>query len=214
MSDKSKLVYICSPYATGDVKENVEKAKEYCKLALKEGFVPVAPHLLYPQFLCDEDEAEREQGLSCGIALLEVCAEVWVFGNQKKSEGMQREIEYARNKKKKVVYMDLKEYILREDALNIPFTCGINDDGLCYVPLRDITRHLRNLPAADVVKVVRCRYCKYWGIERGFKETDPPRLNPQPDGTVYAECVHGPVEIGDSMYTDGDFFCAFGERKS
>jgi len=158
MSDKSKLVYICSPYATGDVHENVEKAKEYCNLALKEGFVPVAPHLLYPQFLCDEDEAEREQGLSCGLALLEVCAEVWVFGNPGRSEGMRREIEYARNKKKKVVYMDLKEYILREDALNIPFTGGINDDGLCYVPLRDITRHLRNLPAADVRKIAHGKW--------------------------------------------------------
>lgn len=96
MSDKSKLVYICSPYATGDVQENVEKAKEYCKLALKEGFVPVAAHLLYPQFLRDEDPAEREQGFSCGLALLDVCAEVWVFGNPDRSEGMRREIEYAR----------------------------------------------------------------------------------------------------------------------
>lgn len=153
MSDKSKLVYICSPYATGDVQENVEKAKEYCKLALKEGFVPVAAHLLYPQFLCDEDEAEREKGFYCGLALLDVCAEVWVFGNPDRSEGMLREIEYARNRKKKVVFMDLKEYILREDALNIPFTSVINEDGISYVPLRDITRHLRNLPGADVRKI-------------------------------------------------------------
>ena len=121
MSDKSKLVYICSPYATGDVQENVEKAKEYCKLALKNGYIPVAPHLLYPQFLRDEDPAEREQGLFCGLALLEVCAEVWVFGDHNRSEGMRREIEYARNIKKKVVFMDRKEYILREDAMNIPF---------------------------------------------------------------------------------------------
>ena len=73
---------------------------------------------------------------------------------------------------------------------------------------------LAQIPAEDVVEIVRCRDCKYWGVERGFKETDPPRLNPQPDGKVFAECIHGPVEIGDSMYTDGDFFCAFGERKS
>lgn len=102
MSYKYKLVYICSPYASGDVQENVEKAKEYCKLALKEGFVPVAPHLLYPQFLCDEDEAEREQGLSCGLALLDVCAEVWVFGQI--SKGMLREIEYAENKNIPVLF--------------------------------------------------------------------------------------------------------------
>lgn len=162
MSDKSKLVYVCSPYATGNVQENVDRAREYCKLVLQEGFIPVAPHLLYPQFLCDEDEAEREKGLSCGLAILEVCEEVWVFGDPGRSKGMRREIEYARNIKKKVVFMDLKEYILREDAMNIPFTSGINDDGICYVPLRDITKHLRKVPAADVVKVFRCRDCKHW----------------------------------------------------
>ena len=47
-----KLVYIASPYA-GDIPNNVERAKEYCKQALEQGVVPVAPHLLYPQFLED-----------------------------------------------------------------------------------------------------------------------------------------------------------------
>ena len=111
MSDKSKLVYICSPYATGDVQENVEKAKEYCRLALREGFVPVAPHLLYPQFLRDEDPAERQQGLSCGLALLDVCAEVWVFGQI--SKGMLQELVYAENKNIPVLFQG-KEKTLRE----------------------------------------------------------------------------------------------------
>lgn len=102
MSDKSKLVYICSPYATGDVEENVCRAREYCRLALKNGYIPVAPHLLYPQFLRDEDPEEREQGLSCGLALLDVCAEVWVFGQI--SKGMLREIEYAENKNIPVLF--------------------------------------------------------------------------------------------------------------
>ena len=42
-----KLVYIASPYA-GDIPNNVERAKEYCKQALEQGVIPVAPHLLYP----------------------------------------------------------------------------------------------------------------------------------------------------------------------
>ena len=49
-----KLVYIASPYA-GDIPNNVERAKEYCKQALEQGVIPVAPHLLYPQFLEDSD---------------------------------------------------------------------------------------------------------------------------------------------------------------
>ena len=100
------MVYVCSPYATGNVQENVERAREYCKLVLQEGFIPVAPHLIYPQFLCDEDESEREQGLACGLALLEVCAEVWVFGDPGRSEGMQREIAYANEKEIPVLKFD------------------------------------------------------------------------------------------------------------
>ena len=57
-----KLVYIASPYA-GDVQSNTEAAKSYCRAALEEGVVPIAPHLLFPQFLEDNDPAERNLGL-------------------------------------------------------------------------------------------------------------------------------------------------------
>lgn len=95
MSDKSKLVYICSPYRTGDVDDNVRRAREYCRLAVEEGFIPVAPHLLYPQFLSDEDENQRQAGIECGLELLSVCAEVWVFDYTIESEGMNRELDFA-----------------------------------------------------------------------------------------------------------------------
>ena len=51
-----KLVYIASPYA-GDIPNNVERAKEYCKQALEQGVIPIAPHLLYPQFRQSEASA-------------------------------------------------------------------------------------------------------------------------------------------------------------
>lgn len=73
------LVYICSPYA-GDVDENVRRAVRYCQFAFSKGFTPVAPHLYFPQFLNDQDPAQRGFGLDMGIALLLLCAEVWVFG--------------------------------------------------------------------------------------------------------------------------------------
>ena len=59
-----KLVYICSPYA-GDIDGNTAKARRYSRFAVKQGYVPVAPHLLYPQFLKDAD-GEREIGLKSG----------------------------------------------------------------------------------------------------------------------------------------------------
>ena len=88
-----KLVYIASPYA-GDIPNNVERAKEYCKQALEQGVIPVAPHLLYPQFLEDSDPAERNLGLRAGLELLARCDELWVCGPEI-SPGMSREIQFA-----------------------------------------------------------------------------------------------------------------------
>ena len=105
MSDKSKLVYICSTYRTGDVDENVRRAREYCRLAVEEGFIPVAPHLLYPQFLSDEDENQRQAGIECGLELLSVCAEIWVFDYTIESEGLNAEIDFAEENEIPVKYM-------------------------------------------------------------------------------------------------------------
>lgn len=44
----------------------------------------------------------------------------------------------------------MDDYIKRADALKMKFHDGINDDGQLYVPYRDVEKHLRQLPAADV----------------------------------------------------------------
>ena len=49
------LVYICSPYS-GDTEENTEKARRYSRFAADAGTIPIAPHLLFPQFLSEETE--------------------------------------------------------------------------------------------------------------------------------------------------------------
>ena len=59
------IVYICSPYA-GDVERNVAAARRYSRFAMETGYIPIAPHLLFPQFLNDGDPAERELGLFFG----------------------------------------------------------------------------------------------------------------------------------------------------
>ncbi len=88
------IVYICSPYS-GDVVGNVAAARRYCRFAVGKGFIPIAPHLLYPQFLNDDDPSERELGLFFGNALMSRCAEVWVFGSRI-SSGMEAEIKRAK----------------------------------------------------------------------------------------------------------------------
>ena len=56
--------------------------------------IPVAPHLLYPQFLEDSNPAERSLGLRAGLELLARCDEMWIFGGEI-SPGMSREIQFA-----------------------------------------------------------------------------------------------------------------------
>lgn len=73
------IVYICSPYA-GDVERNVAAARKYSRFAMERGYIPIAPHLLFPQFMDDSKPTERELGLFFGNAVMSKCSEVWVFG--------------------------------------------------------------------------------------------------------------------------------------
>ena len=96
------IVFICSPYA-GDIEKNVKAAREYCRFAVGNGYIPVAPHLLFPLFMNDADPLERELGLFFGNALMSKCSEVWVFGSNI-STGMQAEIKRARWKNYRLRY--------------------------------------------------------------------------------------------------------------
>jgi hypothetical protein len=89
-------VYICSPFA-GDTETNVRNALRYCRFAVKQGKLPIAPHCYFPQFMNDDDPAERELALSFGLRLLYGCRELWIFGNNI-SPGMKLEIAAARQR--------------------------------------------------------------------------------------------------------------------
>lgn len=96
------IVYICSPYA-GDIENNTAAARRYSRFAVESGYIPIAPHLLFPQFLNDGDPKERELGLFFGNAILSKCAEMWVFGDRI-SEGMAAEIKRATWKGHRIRY--------------------------------------------------------------------------------------------------------------
>ncbi len=89
------LVYICSPYR-GDVDQNLQNARRYCAFALTQKALPVAPHLLFPQFMGSEETDEtRELALHMGLILISKCRELWFFGDTI-SDGMKNEINRAR----------------------------------------------------------------------------------------------------------------------
>ena len=88
-----ELVYIISPYA-GDTEANVAFAICCCRMAIQQGYTPIAVHLLYPQILNDLDPAERAIGLQLGLDILRHCDEAWVCGSRI-SPGMEGEIQTA-----------------------------------------------------------------------------------------------------------------------
>ena len=96
------IVYICSPYA-GEIEKNVKAAQEYSRFAVEKGYIPIAPHLLFPQFPNDANPKERQRGLFFGNALMSKCSEVWVFGSRI-SAGMEAEINRAKWKNYRLRY--------------------------------------------------------------------------------------------------------------
>ncbi len=101
--DYLPLVYIASPFS-GDIERNTRKAQGYCRLAVSKGYIPLAPHLHYPQFLDDEDVEERELGLRFALILLGKCEELWVF--DKVSKGMAIEIAKAKKRGMPIRYFN------------------------------------------------------------------------------------------------------------
>lgn len=93
---RKRFIYICSP-CRGDMEKNITKAQGYCREAaeLWPDVVPIAPHVYCTQFLDDTVPAERAVGMDMGLALLDMCDELWVYGIKNPSEGMKCEIAYA-----------------------------------------------------------------------------------------------------------------------
>ena len=92
-----------------------------------------------------------------------------------------------------------KEYIERQTLLHEIRWASSAEEAVMSV---------RRIPAADVVEVVRCRECKYWGDEAGELQRS--------DGVLCARCkIHNYLLDGRHTGwcpTENDF-CSYGERK-
>lgn len=103
------LVYICSPYR-GEVEENVKNARAFSRFAVDKNTIPFTPHLLFPQFMDDDDEGERDLAMFMNTIFLRKCQEIWVLDGYI-SEGMSEEIKLAEKYKKEIRYFTLEEVL-------------------------------------------------------------------------------------------------------
>lgn len=105
-----KKIFVCSPYRPtvedpecqkSQLEANIYRAKTACRILSTLGFLPLAPHLYFTQFLKDGEKKERETGMRLGLRWLEEADELWVFGDTV-SEGMAAEIQKANELNKPV----------------------------------------------------------------------------------------------------------------
>ena len=100
---KYSFVYICSPLRSvspdvsahpDELKANLRLACDACTFAAVRGFILVAPHLYFPQFLDDNKPMERTLGMNMGLELLRKCDALWIVSSRI-SYGMSAEIKEA-----------------------------------------------------------------------------------------------------------------------
>ncbi len=109
------IVYICSPLR-GNTQRNQRKACGYCRFVISKGFIPMATHLIFPQFMDDCNEKEREKAMDMSLEILSRCDELWCFG-EKLSEGMAREMDFAKKYKIKIrQFTDLCDPLPQREA--------------------------------------------------------------------------------------------------
>lgn len=105
----------------------------------------------------------------------------------------------------------MTDYISRDAALSFPFANGQYDrehaDEHFIHGCESYREWIEQLPAADVVEVVRCRDCKHRIVNEHFGEKGYMKLK------AMCELDTGdPFELG-RYAEDDDWFCADGERK-
>lgn len=100
----------------------------------------------------------------------------------------------------------MKEYIPREDALNfeLSVTAAPSEFQAISQGMSLYAEHIKAIPAADVVEVVRCRECRYYEIVQLRKDgEDDHRYKP-------SVCVLGKY----AEYRKPEWYCADGKRRN
>ena len=91
----------------GDVEKNLKLAKFAARVLINSGYIPVVPHLYFPQFLDDNDQYERIKGIKMGVELMKECDRMWIIGTTI-TNGMAYEINEAKKAKVPALLYDEK----------------------------------------------------------------------------------------------------------
>ena len=79
--ETAKVVYLCAPLH-GDVKANMEFARQKANEELAAGNIPVCPHFLMPPSVKINQPKQVQAAQEMGMQMLESCREIHVFGEE------------------------------------------------------------------------------------------------------------------------------------
>lgn len=111
------MCFVCTPPHEGDPNK-IAMVKKYCRDAVWDSMIPVAPNLSFAAFLNDDDIADRWRKKTMVMALLPQCKEFRVFCNEV-TEDMIPEIKKAQDLKIPVKFFDADLKEIDYDALII-----------------------------------------------------------------------------------------------
>lgn len=103
MVNATKKVFVCSPYR-GHIEKNTKRAAYAAKILCDCGYIPIVPHLYFPQFLDDTDPYQRILGIELGVELMKECDLLWLLGPEI-TKGMEYELKAA-----KEIHIPVKMY--------------------------------------------------------------------------------------------------------
>ena len=97
----SKIIYVCSPlsaYEDHTVDQNIHEAREFCRVIMEDGNIPICPQIYLTQFMDDSDPEQRKKALYMCKMALSMCDLMFVYYGKNKyiSDGMQEEFNYAK----------------------------------------------------------------------------------------------------------------------
>ena len=91
-----KRVFISHPFSS-DPEGNRVRVDIICHDLVKQGILPISPLHLFSSM---ENDDNREEILQVCFRLIDICDEVWIYGD---SEGCEKERDYALSRGKKVL---------------------------------------------------------------------------------------------------------------
>jgi len=89
-----RLAFISSPYASWSGQNYLAMARAMCYVAMQDGYAPFASHLIYTQYLDDENADHRKLGIEMGRQFMPFCERMYVLDVERPTAGMNGDIDH------------------------------------------------------------------------------------------------------------------------